>query len=146
MTDPFQFSQTAGLLAQGGGGGGGLQLLLFTVLMIGAMYFLIFAPQRKKQKEHQGMVERLKQNDEVMTTAGIYGTITSVKKDKVTLRIAENTKVDFAKAAIQQNFSEEKRKAGDTPDKGKEKMPRGGEDDSVQEAEVVEGKEEEKKG
>jgi hypothetical protein len=42
-------------------------------VMFGAMYFLMIAPQRKKQKEHEKMLAALQTGDEIVTTGGIYG-------------------------------------------------------------------------
>lgn len=70
------------------------------VLMFGAMYFLLIAPQRKKQKEHEKMLAALGAGDEVITTGGIYGTITSVKDDRFIIRIGDNQKVEVGKAFI----------------------------------------------
>ena len=42
--------------------------ILFLVFMFAAMYFLMIAPQRKKQKEHEKMLASLQSGDEVMTT------------------------------------------------------------------------------
>ena len=71
------------------------------ILMFAAMYFLLIAPQRKKQKEHEKMLTQLKAGDEVVTTGGIYGTITSVKDDRFVVRIGENNaKVEVGKGFI----------------------------------------------
>lgn len=71
------------------------------ILMFAAMYFLLIAPQRKKQKEHEKMLTQLKPGDEVVTTGGIYGTITSVKDDRFVVRIGENNaKVEVGKGFI----------------------------------------------
>lgn len=71
------------------------------VLMFAAMYFLLIAPQRKKQKEHEKMLAQLKPGDEVVTSGGIYGTITSVKDDRFVVRIGENNaKVEVGKSFI----------------------------------------------
>ena len=71
------------------------------ILMFAAMYFLLIAPQRKKQKEHEKMLTRLQPGDEVVTTGGIYGTITSVKDDRFVVRIGENNaKVEVGKGFI----------------------------------------------
>jgi len=69
-------------------------------LLMAAMYFLVFAPQRKKQKEHEKMLGELKSGDEVVTSGGIYGTITSVKDDRFTIRISDTTKVEVGKGFI----------------------------------------------
>ena len=74
---------------------------LTMVLILGALYFLMIAPQRKKQKEHERMLKALKTGDDVVTSAGLFGTITNVKDDRFVLRIAENTKVEIAKGFIQ---------------------------------------------
>ena len=69
-------------------------------LLMAAMYFLVFAPQRKKQKEHEKMLGELKSGDEVVTSGGIYGTITSVRDDRFTIRIGDSTKVEVGKGFI----------------------------------------------
>lgn len=71
------------------------------LLMLGAFYFLLIAPQRKKQKEHEKMLKALQSGDEVVTTGGMYGTITNVKDDRFVVRIAENTKVEIGKGFVQ---------------------------------------------
>jgi preprotein translocase subunit YajC len=71
------------------------------ILIIAAMYFLILAPQRKKQKEDEKMRGALQTGDEVMTNGGIFGTITNVKDDRFVLRVGENTKIEVAKAFVQ---------------------------------------------
>jgi preprotein translocase subunit YajC len=55
-------------------------------LIFGAFYFLLIAPQKKKQKEHDKLVATLQSGDEVVTTGGIFGTITNVKDDRFVVR------------------------------------------------------------
>ncbi len=74
---------------------------LFPLLIAGAFYFLFFAPQMKKQKEHGKMLAALQAGDEIITTGGIVGVITSVKEDRFIVRIAENTKVEVGKSFVQ---------------------------------------------
>jgi preprotein translocase subunit YajC len=69
-------------------------------LMVGGFWFLFVAPQRKKQKEHERMLGALQSGDEIVTTGGIYGTITNVKDDRFVVRIADNTKVELGKSFI----------------------------------------------
>lgn len=77
-----------------------LMQMLPLVLMFGAMYFLLIAPQRKKQKEHEKMLTALKSGDEIITTGGLYGTITSVKEDRFVVRIGESQKVELGKGFV----------------------------------------------
>ncbi|MBC2607545.1 preprotein translocase subunit YajC [Pelagicoccus albus] len=81
-------------------GQGGWQQFLPFIIIFAAMYFLIIAPQRKKQKQHQKLISELKSGSEVMTSGGIYGTITNVKEDRFVLKIAEGTKIEIAKASV----------------------------------------------
>ncbi|HEY4381561.1 MAG TPA: preprotein translocase subunit YajC [Acidobacteriaceae bacterium] len=78
----------------------GLQPLLL-LAFFAAMYFLMIAPQQKKQKKWQAMLGQLKNGDKVTTNGGIRGVIISVKDDVVQLRVApDNIKLEFAKSAI----------------------------------------------
>lgn len=89
-----------------------LPTLLFFGLMFAAMYFLMIAPQRKKQKEHEKMLAALQTGDEIVTTGGMYGQITNVKDDRFVLRIADNTKVEVGKGfvhAVVRKTGEEKK-------------------------------------
>lgn len=87
---------------QGGGGAGGG--MIGTLIMFGAvifiMYFLMIRPQQKRQKEHQKMIESVKKGDKVITTAGIHGTITAVTDKTIEVQISDSTKVVFEKTAI----------------------------------------------
>jgi preprotein translocase subunit YajC len=83
------------------GPGGSLMSFLPMILIFGAMYFFMIAPQRKKQKEHQKMLEALGTGDEVITAGGIYGEITNKKDDRFVIRIADNTKIEVGKGFIQ---------------------------------------------
>jgi len=79
----------------------GLMQFLPLILMFAAMYFLIIAPQRKKQKEHDKMLGALAAGDEVITSGGIYGVITQVKEDRFVIRIGgDNAKVEVGKGFI----------------------------------------------
>lgn len=63
-------------------------------------YFLLIRPQQKKAKEHAKLVSSLKTGDEVVTSAGIHGVISNVKEKTVIVKIADNVKVEFDRAAI----------------------------------------------
>lgn len=80
--------------------GAGTMNLIFIGFMFAAMWFLIIAPQRKKQKQHAKMLSELDNGDEVVTAGGIYGEITSKKEDRFIVRIADGVKVEVAKSFI----------------------------------------------
>ena len=68
--------------------------------MLGIFYFLLIAPMRKRQKQQDQMIKDLKTGDHVLTVGGIYGTIVGIKDDRLTLRIADQVKVNVAKSSI----------------------------------------------
>lgn len=80
--------------------GGGIGQFLPIILLFVGMWFLIIAPQRKRQKAHDKMLTELETGDEIVTTGGIYGTITNVKDDRFVVRIADNTKVEIGKGFV----------------------------------------------
>jgi len=82
-------------------GNSGMTMIIFWFLILGAMWFFLVAPQRKKQKQHQKLIEELSSGDNVITASGIYGTITNVKDDRFVVRIAENTKIEVQKSFVQ---------------------------------------------
>ena len=94
---PFFAQQTA---PAPGGSGFNPSILLFYGLIMAAMWFLLIAPQRKKQKDLQKMISGLSAGDEVLLAGGIYGEITSVRPDRLIVRIGDNTKVEVEKSFI----------------------------------------------
>lgn len=70
------------------------------ILIFVVFYFLLIRPQQKRQKEHEQMVKNLAKNDEVVTNAGIHGTIINVKDTTITLRVDDNVKLEVEKHSI----------------------------------------------
>jgi preprotein translocase subunit YajC len=80
--------------------GSSVQFLIFPIFLA-AMYFLMIAPNQKKQKQWKQMLGGLKNGDRVTTNGGIRGIIISVKDDVVQLRVPpDNIKLEFVKSAI----------------------------------------------
>jgi preprotein translocase subunit YajC len=88
------------VLAQQGSSNAVIGQVLFFGLFFLAMWFLLIAPQRKKQKAHQQMIAGLATGDEIITTGGIHGVITNVKDDRFVVKISENTKIEVGKGFI----------------------------------------------
>ncbi len=89
------------LQSVGGFGLGNLGGLALPVLFFVVLYFLMIAPNQKKQKKWQEMLTQLKSGDRVTTNGGIRGTVLTVKDDIVILRIQpDGVKLEFVKSAI----------------------------------------------
>ena len=81
-------------------GGNGLMSILPFIVMLVAFYFLIIAPQNKKRKQHQKMIDTLEKGAKIKTAGGILGTVTGVKDECFVVRISENVKVEVSKDAV----------------------------------------------
>jgi preprotein translocase subunit YajC len=88
----------------GGGGGGASQLMGFLpiILIFIVFYFLLIRPQQKRAKEHRNLLSNLKEGDEVLTSGGIYGKITGIKDDRITVEISDKVRVKVSRGAIAQ--------------------------------------------
>ena len=84
-----------------------MQFVILGLLFAG-MWFLIIAPQRKRQKEHQRMITELKMGDKVITSGGIYGVVTGIKEDRFVVKIADNVKVELSKGSVQSKVQKAK--------------------------------------
>jgi preprotein translocase subunit YajC len=83
-----------------GGGGGTLLSLVPFVLIFVVFYFLLILPQQKRQKKLRALLDSLKKGDKVVTASGIWGTVSNLGKETVTLQIADNTKVKIQRDQI----------------------------------------------
>ncbi|MFL6515789.1 MAG: preprotein translocase subunit YajC [Chthoniobacterales bacterium] len=70
------------------------------ILIFIIMYFVLFRPQMRRQKEQQRLVSALKTGDRVVTNAGIHGLISNVKDTTVIVKVADNVKIEMEKSAI----------------------------------------------
>jgi preprotein translocase subunit YajC len=102
-----------------GGSGAGAQgpggLLTFAPFILIAIifYFLLIRPQQKRQKEQKALLDALKKGDKIVTTSGIWGTITNLGKETVTLQIADNTKIKMQRENIARVRGEDEDKEKD---------------------------------
>lgn len=79
-----------------------LPLLLMGVVF----YFLLIRPQSQRRRAQMEMQSDVEVGDEVVTTSGIYGTITDIDDDYgiVTVEVAPNTDIRMARASIAQRL------------------------------------------
>ena len=84
----------------GAGGLGGFTGLVPLLLMFVIFYFLLIRPQQKQKKEHQNLLANLKVGDNVLTAGGIFGRVTGLKDDKVTVEISDKVRVKVSRGHI----------------------------------------------
>src|SRR4029450_8460328 len=74
--------------------------LLPFALILGIFYFIVVMPMRKRQQKVQAFLAALKVGDRVITSGGMYGSITRVNDQSVQLQVAQNVRVEVSRAAI----------------------------------------------
>ena len=77
-----------------------MQFLIIMALMLGVMYVLMIRPQRQKQARQQDLIANAGVGDDVLTTGGIYATITEVEDDDVVVEIAQGVTVHMTRRGI----------------------------------------------
>lgn len=98
-----------GILAQAQTQANPFVAFLPLVLMGVVFYFLLIRPQNQRRRAQMQMQSEIGQGDEIVTTAGIYGTIVEIEDDygTVILEVAPNTQIRVARAAIAQRVTED---------------------------------------
>ena len=71
-------STTATAAATGLGGGSFSWIIIYIIVIFAAMYFMSIRPQKKKQKEHDEMISKIKPGDSVLCNTGMYGKVVDV--------------------------------------------------------------------
>jgi preprotein translocase subunit YajC len=85
------------VIAAGSGGLGIFPILIFGFLIL---WLVVVRPQRRRQNQQQQLLSELRVGDEVITAGGIYGTVSSLGDDYVTVEIAPKLEVRVARRAI----------------------------------------------
>lgn len=81
--------------------------LLFTSLVFVGFYVLAIRPQQRRFRALQQVQASLTPGRRVMTTAGLYGTVTSVDDDTVGLEVAPGVEVRHARAAVARTIDDD---------------------------------------
>jgi preprotein translocase subunit YajC len=74
--------------------------LLMIVGAGAAFYFLIIRPGKQRQKQQQDMITALAPGAEIMTTAGIFGTVAVVTENEISLEVSPGVFIRLLPAAV----------------------------------------------
>lgn len=81
-------------------GGNLFGALLPFILIFVIFYLIIIMPAKKKQKQHQATIGALKGGERVVTSGGIYGTVSRILEDRFEIQVDKNTKLQITKSAV----------------------------------------------
>jgi preprotein translocase subunit YajC len=93
----------AAALPPGGSAGGPAALfnmLLPFIAMAAIAYFMLLRPQQRQRADRDRMLSALKKGDRVVMSSGLHGTITGLTEHTVTLRVADQVKMEFDRTAV----------------------------------------------
>ena len=80
----------------------GIGIILLYVVIIGAFYLIAIRPQKKKEKEHQALVNAVAVGDSILTTSGFYGVVIDIAEDVVIVEFGSDRhcRIPMQKEAI----------------------------------------------
>ena len=76
-----------------------VQLVPFA-LVLAIFYFIVLLPMRRRQKKVQEFLDSLKVGDRIVTTSGIYGSVTKLNEKSIQLQIADKVRIEVARSAV----------------------------------------------
>ena len=76
-----------------------VQFLPFA-LILAIFYFIILLPMRRRQRKVQEFQSSLKVSDKVVTTSGIYGTISKMGERSIHIQVADKVRIEVSRAAV----------------------------------------------
>lgn len=88
--------------------GGPSSTIVMFALMFGIMYFMLIRPQNEEKKKLEKALDSLQKGDKVLTTSGIVATVVTIDKERAVLKINDDVKVEFVRAAIAQVLTDKK--------------------------------------
>ena len=86
----------------------GLVGMLPFIIVIGAMFFLMWRGQAKEKKRREEMMTSIMQGTKIMTIGGLYGIVDSVNGNIYKVNIADNVKIEIDKNGIASVVKDEK--------------------------------------
>lgn len=84
----------------GGGAGSVATQLLFFAAIFAIFYFLLIRPQQRQKKDREALLRAVRKGDRVVTTGGLHGTVVGLDEHRVTLKVADQVKLEFDRTAI----------------------------------------------
>jgi preprotein translocase subunit YajC len=98
-------------------------------LLLIAMWVFVVKPQQRRQRAHLAIVSSLEPDDDVITTSGMYGTITEIDGQTVTIEVSDGVEIRMARQAIMRKLDSPVDEPMDDERMGDEPMSAVGHDD-----------------
>ncbi len=119
VSEIMELVQPLALVLAADPGGSSAFSLLIPLLLLGAFFLFVIRPQRQRQRAFLQVQGSLVEGQEIVTTAGLYGTVAEVGTDFVLLEVAPGVRVKLARAAVGQVLTD-REPASDVPPEDRE--------------------------
>jgi preprotein translocase subunit YajC len=86
--------------------GAGIGELVFIVVIFGVLYMFFLRPRTQAARRQRDTLMEINPGDEVLTAAGIFGTVLDVEPDRVTLETAPGTRITVVRSTIARRITE----------------------------------------
>ena len=83
-----------------GGNNNMIFMIVLLVFIFALFYFTMIRPQRRRQKQHDTMIQALQKGDKVITAGGIYGTIESLNEENIVLKVESGATIRVARSSV----------------------------------------------
>ena len=83
----------------------GMVIQLVCIMLV--FYFLLIRPQQKKIKQHEALLNAMKKGDAVITGGGVYGKVTKIDSDKISVEVAKGVEIIVHKYTIREVLNNE---------------------------------------
>jgi preprotein translocase subunit YajC len=84
-----------------------ISVIVLVVITIAVFQLLILRPQKRRAQAQQALTSSLKVGDEIMTSSGIYGVVTSIEDATVHVEIASKTIIKIARGAVARRVADQ---------------------------------------
>ena len=82
-----------------------LWTVVYIVAIFAIIYLLILRPQKKRQKQHDDLVNALSLGVEIVTIGGIHGEVSLIKDDTLWIKVSNNVEIEIEKSAVAKTIS-----------------------------------------
>lgn len=82
-----------------------LWTVIYMVAIVAIIYLLIIRPQKKRQKDHEKLVNEITLGVEIVTIGGIHGEVSRIKDDTLWIKISNNVEIEIEKSAVNRTVS-----------------------------------------
>jgi preprotein translocase subunit YajC len=101
MTDAATGIAFAAMGAPSGSGSSAMVTqLVFFAAIFAIFYFLLIRPQQKQKQDRARMLSAVKKGDRIVTSSGIHGTVVGLNEHTVTVRVADQVKLELDRSSI----------------------------------------------